>query len=168
MFVDAPSTPRGAVNAAAEILHILRPVIFCAMTGILMRRRGRRRVPTGWMKSLLRRWSPWLISLAIDLLSARLSALACEEAKARVRRAHEGDSSELCQVPAHVANELSRRKMLWFLYVLRDPFFLKVTRRGTGAIDSTFGRIPVLGILVRYVLDMLYYLQRYYFYVSGS
>ena len=53
-------------------------------------------------------WKPWLLSLLVDYLANQLSL-------------------SQKQVNPDEAEELARRKMTWFLYLVRSPFYEKVT-----------------------------------------
>ncbi|KAL6495448.1 hypothetical protein OROGR_030011 [Orobanche gracilis] len=63
-------------------------------------------------------------------------------------------------------NELKRRKLMWALYLMRDPFFTKYTR-----LDSTeklLQHVPVIGLLTEKLVELLVGAQTRYTYMSGS
>jgi hypothetical protein len=62
-----------------------------------------------WLVAAVRKygrqsWRPWLLSFLVDYLSNKLSTL---QSKRNVDE----------------AEELARRKMAWFLYLIRSPFY---------------------------------------------
>ena len=73
---------------------------------------------------------------------------------------------------------------LWGFYLLRSPVFELVIKsaadkvrpcrprcaRLSGALQVTYvaSYIPLLGLLIRYLRDIMLYFQRHYFYVAGS
>ena len=66
------------------------------------------------------------------------------------------------------AAELRRRKMLWFLYLMRSPAFeLLAEPVGRGAA-GVFEGVPILGGMAGYALNILLYVQRHHFYTSAS
>lgn len=53
-------------------------------------------------------------------------------------------------------------------YLLRDPLYTSLTGPVAGRVLETLGRIPLLGMLFRYALAMLQYIQRHHFYIAAS
>ncbi|KAK6162436.1 hypothetical protein DH2020_002277 [Rehmannia glutinosa] len=46
-----------------------------------------------------------------------------------------------------LTGELKRRKLLWALYLMRDPFFTKYTRRRLDSTQKLLEPIPIIGLL---------------------
>lgn len=141
-----------------EVVNILRPLVYSLRCGA----------------SQERSWSPWLTSLAMDAV-----AYAC------TTRAGGGDMALLLplgrrpdvdQPGAPVlpylddeqAAELKRRKMLWFLYLMRSPAFEMLVGPVSRGTADVFEGVPLMGGMVQYALSMLLYVQRHHFYTSAS
>ncbi|KAL3649510.1 hypothetical protein CASFOL_005913 [Castilleja foliolosa] len=65
-------------------------------------------------------------------------------------------------------NELKRRKLLWALYLMRDPFFSMYTRRRLGSAEKLLQPIPIIGLLAEKLVELLEGAQTRYTYMSGS
>lgn len=117
----------------SEILHAVRPVIYvlCLMK---------------WQK---RSWSPWLISLLIDLLSRVLVGNMSMRTKAE-------------------KDEISRRTHNWLNYLFRSPFFDQFLKPFALVVCRKLSRIPILSTLVVNVLEYMIALQSFYFYTASS
>jgi hypothetical protein len=96
----------------------------------------------GW-----RSWRAWGTSLAVDLVSRQCMADPADE-----------DDHE----------EQQRRMTLMLLYLVRSPFFDFVIQRILARIEAAVRRIPVVGRLTGTTLDLVRFLQRYWFYTSGT
>ena len=64
--------------------------------------------------------------------------------------------------------ELSRRKRMWALYLLRSPVFQRGTMPAAERVAGAAGYVPVLGWVVQFAVGMLGYYNRVHFYNSGS
>lgn len=115
-----------------EILYAIRPVIYvlCLMK---------------WQK----RWSPWLVSLFIDILSRALVGNLSMRTKAE-------------------KDEITRRTHLWLNYLFRSPFFDQFLKPFALVICNKLSRIPILNTLLVNVLEYMIALQSYYFYTASS
>lgn len=152
-----------------ELVNILRPLVYCR----------------GCSSSGQRSWRPWLISLGMDALAyactvraggggvALLLPLAGHGDRDRVRVLGSGVASvEAVPVLPYLtdaqAAELRRRKMLWFLYLMRSPAFEILTEPVSRSAAGVFEGVPLFGGLATYALNMLLYVQRHHFYTSAS
>lgn len=128
-----PSSPTSR-SILGEVLWILRPVIFV----ILKLKYGRS-------------WTPWTVSLIVDLISRRFS------------QKHDLSGTE--------EGELSRRRSLLFLYALRSPFFELLQQLFGPASEYVYnatGRIPGFQTAWDFVSEILYVYRTRYFYLAGS
>jgi Peroxisomal membrane protein (Pex16) len=96
----------------------------------------------GW-----RSWRAWGTSLALDLVSRQCMADPADE-----------DDHE----------EQQRRMTLMLLYLVRSPFFDFVIQRILARVEAAVRRIPLVGRLTGTTLDLVRFLQRYWFYTSGT
>lgn len=146
------------------MIHILRPLVYSYSCG----------------SAGERSWRPWLTSLAIDAAAfactARAGGGGAMSLFIPIGAAGGGaDESGTCDgVPVlpyldeEQAAELRRRKLLWFLYLMRSPafeLFAEPVSRGAAAV---FEGVPLLGGMTGYALNMLLYVQRHHFYMSAS
>ncbi|KAH0451979.1 hypothetical protein IEQ34_019278 [Dendrobium chrysotoxum] len=60
------------------------------------------------------------------------------------------------------------RKLIWALYVMRDPFFTKHTKHRLEKIENFMNPVPVLGFLTGKIVELLIGAQTRYTYTSGS
>ncbi|CAB1112412.1 unnamed protein product [Ectocarpus sp. CCAP 1310/34] len=142
---------------AGEVIHILRPLAYsygCAATGE-------------------RSWRPWLISLGMDAAAFAFTAKAggSSGAMALLTPIGETGSSGVPVLPylnEEQAAELRRRKMLWFLYLMRSPAFELLAEPVSRGASGVFEGVPILGSMAGYALNMLLYVQRHHFYTSAS
>lgn len=142
---------------AGEVIHILRPLAYsygCAATGE-------------------RSWRPWLISLGMDAAAFASTARAggSSGAIALLTPIGEAGSSRVPVLPyldEEQAAELRRRKMLWFLYLMRSPAFELLAEPVSRGAAGVFEGVPILGGMAGYALNMLLYVQRHHFYTSAS
>lgn len=97
-------------------------------------------------------WAPFLASLVIDFIGHKCTMQGVDERSLNwVQR-----------------QELGRRKLLWFLYLLRSPLFDASTLRAATSLKDSVSRIPLLRSILAYALSMLVYVQRHHFYIAGS
>lgn len=154
---------------AGEVVNILRPLVYshgCAVSGV-------------------RSWRPWLVSLGMDALAyacttragggsvALLLPLGGNGNRKGVRVLGNGVASiEAVPVLPYLDDaqtaELRRRKLLWFLYLMRSPAFEILTEPVGRGAAGLFDGVPLLGGLATYALNMLLYVQRHHFYTSAS
>ena len=162
---------RGAhAMALGEILFIARPLIY-----VLALRRFSR---NGNRDS----WKPWLLSLAVDLMSSYLlrrgssrCRVAAGEASARLAAAGAPAAARAAAASAEAldwsrdeAAELRRRRALLALYLLRKPAF----DAGVGPLldggERVLCRVPLVNLLVSRGADIVRGVTGYYTYTSGS
>lgn len=137
-------------RAAGEVAHILRPMVYV----LAIRRYG------------LRSWRPWLISLGMDLGSLALLESVAAAAKPAGKGGAAGDGGG--GLPPHERSELSRRKLLLALYLMRSPFFNSATRRPLDVLEGRLKAVPLLGMLTEKALELVLGVQAYYFYTAAS
>mmetsp|Transcript_8509 Transcript_8509/g.10216 ORF Transcript_8509/g.10216 Transcript_8509/m.10216 type:complete len:409 (-) Transcript_8509:415-1641(-) len=146
-----------------EVLNILRPVIYLSQL-----RRGDRK-----------RWSPWLISLFIDLLSFRVSsvAIAPQVAPENCKTPLECALKKFMLGPGALSNdedtkkavaELGRRRLLVLFYLMRSPVYDNYTLAFVHSIRSGLEKLPALGAIGGMIEETLQYYHRTHFYISAS
>ncbi|KAG5538496.1 hypothetical protein RHGRI_019168 [Rhododendron griersonianum] len=126
---------RGALFVMGEVMFITRPLIYV----LLIRKYG------------IRSWFPWCISLAIDVTGMGiLSSVTMSRHGRKDQQLHLSDQEK---------DELRRRKLLWALYLMRDPFFDKYTRKKLESTERLLEPVPIIGILTVYSdFDLFVYL----------
>ncbi|XP_057549804.1 peroxisome biogenesis protein 16 [Amaranthus tricolor] len=136
---------RGGLFLMGETLFILRPLIYV----LFIRKYGSRS------------WIPWFISLAVDLvsLSATAQATKSKEWTNVLKEIH---------LSVEEKDELRRRKVLWALYIMRDPFFCKYTRQRLESTQKALEPVPVIGLLTEKLVELIFGAQTRYTYMSGS
>ncbi|CAN1308512.1 Peroxisome biogenesis protein 16, partial [Linum perenne] len=107
----------GALFILGEALFITRPLIYV----LLIRRYG------------LRSWIPWFLSLAVDIIGV---GFVTPLSKLQFREREQ-----------QTLNDSEKRKLLWALYLMRDPFFSKYTRQRLEMTEKTLEPVPVVGVL---------------------
>lgn len=141
---------------AGEIVHILRPLVYSYSCG----------------SSGERSWRPWVASLGMDAVAYACTARAGGGKMALLLPIGSGrDSSGVPVLPfltKEQVAELQRRKVLWFLYLMRSPAFELLAEPVTRGAAGMFEGVPLLGGLAGYALNMLLYVQRHHFYTSAS
>ncbi|KAM3322861.1 peroxisome biogeneis protein 16 isoform X1 [Capsicum chacoense] len=135
---------RGGLFVTGESMFVLRPLIYV----LLLRKYG------------TRSWFPWFISLAVDLIgNGILSAITMSQ---------DGRKDQHFQFSKSEKDELKRRKLLWVLYLMRDPFFSKYTRRRLESTQKIVEPVPVVGFFAEKLIELLIGAQTRYTYMSGS
>ncbi|KAK4418711.1 ATPase ARSA2 [Sesamum alatum] len=132
----------GGLFLTGEVMFILRPLIYV----LLIRKYG------------ARSWFPWLTSLAIDLVGNGIISFL-------TNLRHNSKDFHLSNLEK---NELKRRKLLWALYLMRDPFFAKYTRQRLDATQKLLEPVPIVGLLTEKLVELLVGAQTRYTYMSGS
>ncbi|OAY64671.1 Peroxisome biogenesis protein 16 [Ananas comosus] len=64
--------------------------------------------------------------------------------------------------------DLKRRKLIWALYIMRDPFFTKYTKHHLEKADRYLSPVPLFGFLTAKVVELIVGAQTRYTYTSGS
>ncbi|KAJ0239896.1 Peroxisome biogenesis protein 16 [Hirschfeldia incana] len=133
---------KGALFVMGEVLFITRPLIYV----LFIRRYG------------IRSWIPWAISLSVDALGMGiLSNLKLL-----------GEKSKQINFSQTEKDELRRRKLLWALYLMRDPFFTKYTRQKLESSQKKVEPVPLIGFFTEKIVELLVGAQSRYTYISGS
>jgi len=148
--ISAPNLPTGFDHFAGETLNVMRPFVFACMRLLLGRRS----------------WIPILSFVATAFASDRLTQRAVDACEKSCRQ--KGLRGDHARVPRNVEQERLRRKLSLFWLLLREPLFSAFTRRVFESVYFGFSYIPLIRSLVRYIIDVVYYFQRHYFYSSGS
>ncbi|KAK3028678.1 hypothetical protein RJ639_037858 [Escallonia herrerae] len=134
----------GGLFVMGEVMFITRPLVYV----LLIRKYG------------TRSWFPWFISAAMDILGMGiLSHVAIS------RRSREDQQFHLSNPEK---DELRRRKLLWALYIMRDPFFSKYTRQRLESAERLTEPVPIMGFLTAKLIELLVGAQTRYTYISGS
>ncbi|XVE77040.1 hypothetical protein DITRI_Ditri13aG0030200 [Diplodiscus trichospermus] len=97
----------GALFVLGEFLCITRPLIYV----LFIRKYG------------IRSWIPWFLSLAVDSIGIGFLSHVVKSGK--------GGREQQFHLSASEKDEVKRRKLLWALYLMREPFFSKYTRLST-------------------------------------
>lgn len=137
---------------AGEVVHILRPLVYCY----------------SWELSGERSWRPWLTSLGMDALAYACTVRAGGGEMVLLLPVGSSTVPVLPYLDEEQAAELRRRKMQWFLYLMRSPAFELLTEPVSRGAAGVFEGVPLLGNLAGYALNMLLYVQRHHFYTSAS
>ncbi|XP_042011383.1 peroxisome biogenesis protein 16-like isoform X2 [Salvia splendens] len=140
-FLSEKGMP-GGLFLTGEVMYILRPLIYV----LLVRKYG------------ARSWFPWLTSLGVDLVGSGVISFV-------TTLWHNSIDFRLSN---NEKNELKRRKLLWALYLMRDPFFTKHTRQRLDGAQKLLEPIPIVGLLSEKVIELLVGAQTRYTYMSGS
>ncbi|KAK2458134.1 hypothetical protein P8452_04822 [Trifolium repens] len=135
---------RGALFLIGEVLFIARPLIYV----LFIRKYG------------IRSWTPWFLSLAIDSVSNSILSL--------VTTTVASENQKTIHTSALEKDEVKRRKLLFVLYLMRDPFFSKYTRRKLESTEKVLETIPVIGFLTAKIVELTIGAQTRYTYMSGS
>ncbi|MED6147925.1 hypothetical protein PIB30_048424 [Stylosanthes scabra] len=134
----------GALFLMGEVLFICRPLIYV----LCIRKFG------------IRSWTPWFLSLATECMSNTILSLVSTSAADRNERKYHLSALE--------KDEIKRRKLLFVLYLMRDPFFTKYTRQRLESTEKVLEPIPVIGFLTAKLVELLIGAQTRYTYMSGS
>ncbi|XP_048321972.1 peroxisome biogenesis protein 16 [Ziziphus jujuba] len=134
---------RGALFVAGEVLFISRPLIYV----LFIRKYG------------IRSWTPWFLSLAVDFIGAGILSQFMLWEDGSKKQFHLSESEK---------NEIRRRKMLWALYLMRDPFFSKYTRQKLEITQKVLEPVPFIGFLTEKIVELILGAQTRYTYMSGS
>ncbi|CAJ2657654.1 unnamed protein product [Trifolium pratense] len=135
---------RGALFFIGEVLFITRPLIYV----LFIRQYG------------IRSWTPWFLSLAMDSISNIILSL--------ITTTVAGENQKTIHISAPEKDEVKRRKLLFVLYLMRDPFFSKYTRRKLESTEKVLEPIPAIGFLTAKIVELTIGAQTRYTYMSGS
>ncbi|KAJ1414832.1 Peroxisome membrane protein, Pex16 [Sesbania bispinosa] len=135
---------RGALFLIGEVLFISRPLIYV----LFIRKYG------------IRSWTPWFLSLAIDCIGMSILSL--------VTTSVAGGKEQMLHLSDQEKDEVKRRKLLFVLYLMRDPFFSKYTRHRLESAEKVLEPVPVIGFLTAKAVELTIGAQTRYTYMSGS
>ncbi|KAL4361404.1 hypothetical protein GQ457_04G032080 [Hibiscus cannabinus] len=134
----------GALFILGEVLFITRPLIY-----VLFIRRYK-----------IRSWIPWCLSMAMDFIGVGFLSHVTRSGKSRKeQRFHLSDSEN---------DEVKRRKLLWALYLMREPFFNKYIRKKIESTGKLLEPVPLMGTLAEKIAELIIGVQARYTYMSGS
>ena len=155
--------------AVGESLYIARPVVYAALLYFFSRRSrvaadavGSKRVAP---------WTPWLVSLLVDVTSLSLLNIGNKYARGCVAAGHPcPDRFAMATYGLSKAEqqELQRRRFLLLFYLLRSPFFENVANRPLRGIKGALGVVPLIGSLAEWGYELIESIQSYHFYTSAS
>ncbi|XP_022770330.1 peroxisome biogenesis protein 16-like [Durio zibethinus] len=134
----------GALFVLGEVLFITRPLIYV----LFIRRYG------------IRSWIPWFLSLAVDFIG-----IGC---LSHVTRSGKRGREQWFHLSASEKDEVKRRKLLWALYLMREPFFCKYTRQKLESTEKLLEPVPLIGTLAAKIVELVIGAQTRYTYMSGS
>ncbi|KAJ6802279.1 peroxisome biogenesis protein 16 [Iris pallida] len=135
----------GQLFVTGEVLCILRPLIYV----LLIRKYG------------IRSWTPWLVSLAVDLTAMGVLSRAINPSRG-------GGEEKYFQLSTSEKDEVKRRKLIWALYIMRDPFFTKYTKHRLEKTEGYLSHVPFVGFLTGKLVELIVGAQTRYTYTSGS
>ena len=146
-----------------EVSQIVRPLVYVSCLRV-------------WGS---RSWKPWLIDFALELGSTRITqyAFRCSERSALKSAQHKlvKNSSLACLYAQQrilwsksEMDELTRRKLVFVYFLIRDPFFGYFTRPVIDRWLQAIKGVPLLSWLSEKIAELLYGVQRYYTYVAQS
>uniref|UniRef100_A0A7I4FDP0 Peroxisomal membrane protein PEX16 n=1 Tax=Physcomitrium patens TaxID=3218 RepID=A0A7I4FDP0_PHYPA len=134
-FEPKSSAPIRKFKILGEVLLILRPFLYVMM----IRRHG------------LRSWRPWLSALAIDATGMAIlygSTLFPDYVFGN-------KSIPRCVPSKQEKNEITRRQVLWALYLMRSPFFDLYTHRRLERVEKTLKPVPLFGSLAGKAVELI-------------
>ncbi|OIV98741.1 hypothetical protein TanjilG_24912 [Lupinus angustifolius] len=134
----------GVLCFIGEVLFITRPLVH-----VLFIR-----------KYSIRSWTPWFLSLAFDCIGMSILSLATTSVA--------GVKEPRVYLSASEKDEVKRRKLLFVLYILKDPFFSNYTRQKLQSIEKVLEPVPVIGFLTAQAVELIIGYQTRYTYISGS
>ncbi|KAG1175866.1 hypothetical protein G6F70_001166 [Rhizopus microsporus] len=137
---DQMVTVQKNISKLGELMYILRPLIY--VMAILK-----------WGK---RSWRPWIMSLAIELLS-----------QAALKAGYRATSDRTRMMPLE-KDEFHRRRRLLLLNAMRGIFYLKITRPRLESFCNRTEDKPILSLASNIIREYLPLWQDIYFYTSAS
>ncbi|GLT43927.1 hypothetical protein SLA2020_178500 [Shorea laevis] len=85
-----------------------------------------------------------------------------------VTQAGKDEKGQRFHLSAAEIDEVKRRKLLWALYVMREPFFSDYTRQKLERAETTLEPVPIIGTLAAKIVELIIGAQSRYTYISGS
>ncbi|KAJ7962281.1 Peroxisomal membrane protein PEX16 [Quillaja saponaria] len=135
---------RGALFMIGEVLFISRPLIYV----LLIQKYG------------TRSWTPWFLSLAMDFIGMGILS--------NVTTSVAGGNKKYFHISSSEKDEVKRRRLLFVLYLMRDPFFNKYTRQRLEKTEKVLEPVPIVGFLTAKIVELIIGAQTRYTYMSGS
>lgn len=162
-YAEADSCTLRLLLLLGELSYILRPVVYT----LALRQWGSRS------------WKPYLLSLAVELGSMKMTRSATSlSAKNACMAAKDpsvaGTSLEILyilqsmQLHREEMDELTRRKLKLVFYLVRDPFFSRITKVGLEKGEGVFSRIPLAGWATTKAVEIIGGAQQLYSYTAAS
>ena len=164
------ASSRLCLLAMGELLHVYRPLYWA-----LSERRRNHQHALGEVEPNVKFpiARAWLVSLAMDVLSHRLTLLAISVGLSRRacglrRQGLGGGELNDYAMSAPTAEELRRRKARWMLYLLRSPVWDLLAFPLASIVAKGVGHVPLVGRpITNYVMELLIYWQRHHFMLEG-
>lgn len=113
----------------------------------------------------LRIYIAWLISLIIDLVSISLTNLALKIVR---ENAQEGRDHHEEMYLHEFDKELSRRRTLLLLYLMRSPLFNRATLPAVKFATYYIRKIPIIGSFIEYGISAAIYVNKTHFQAAAS
>jgi hypothetical protein len=146
-----------------EVSNIVRPLVYVSCLRV-------------WGS---RSWKPWLVDFVLELGSIKLThyAFQCSERSALKSAQHNlvKNSSLSCVYAQRrllwskqEMDELTRRKLVFVYFLIRDPLFGYVTHPIIERWLRAIKGVPLLSWLSEKMTELLYGVQKYHTYVSQS
>lgn len=145
------STLSSSTSQIAEILYILRPVLYALILQRLTSKYG--------IQKARRDWRPWLLGVLIEYTSFRLSSLA-----------EAGSSSSFSTLgqSAVESDEVRKRQMAAFWWLLRGAAWEGLTKRWVSGVSGRLKRWPLLDLIGGVVEEYEYLWGEYYFATANA
>ena len=139
-----------ALTKTAEIVHALRPAVYA----VFLYRHGRAS------------WRPFVASLSLDLASLAIHA----RARAILECGGTVASRRYLDKPytERERDELSRRKLVLAMYLLRSPLFELGARPALETVAGALTRLPLVGSLAPRGSEFLIEMQKYFTYTNAQ
>eukprot|EP00890_Picochlorum_soloecismus_P002578 jgi/Picsp_1/3320/NSC_06159-R1_shrunken seed protein len=145
-----------------EVSHIVRPLVYVSCLRV-------------WGS---RSWKPWLIDFALELGSTKMTHYAFKYSEKSALKSGQHKlvkNTSLSCVYAQQRllwskpemDELTRRKLVFVYFLIRDPFFGYVTRPIIERWLQAIKGVPLLSWLSEKIAELLYGVQRYFTYVAS-
>lgn len=148
---------------AGEMLHIVRPMIYVLCLRV-------------WG---VQSWKPWTLSFIVDIASAQAIQYAyrrSNEVRLEIARdpALGGSTVSMLYAKQGITwstdelDEITKRKLLLVLYLVRDPVFGKVTMPIMQRWIKSVKRVPLVSWFSERFCDFIEGIQKYYTYTSAA
>lgn len=132
------------LRIAAELLHILRPVIFVVLS-----------------RKFKDKWWPFMLSLAMDLTSLKMFQTAAKIPSLMPSIIPGGPVS-------HDVTELRRRTFLLFFYLFRSPLYERTLGAFASSLTETFKNVPGMATIAELIAFQFEFYHVTHFYSAAS